>query len=663
MSYLYQKLFSINKVKETTYYSATCYSDNNNIDTNKIRYHFNHDPCYLWIHVYGEGLKYKIIDEYKKTCLWNLIHADLYPDSYFTLKDFMKYVTYFLPYRYLYKSPAMSGYEALVLSIMTYVKLDPSKKFIIIKYTDKNFCDLISQIFNVFYYNNTEVSTIYINCCCKNKCRCLDYYDDLSDDIICGITDNSYFVNNTKYKWHLHIPFGQTFIDKSNICSVTIDCMDITFGGETCIASKDIKWRDNIQYISSKWVAGLYWSYTLGGSVSIHNMACSNVGFKNIDLHKVKQYGYSSKICNTTFNINCRNIPKYLRGNYQFTSCGTESIIKALSILSRNKKFLMCPHSAHVSVFRAAQIFNLEIVELKLTDDYLIDIDDLNNKLELYKNDCVIVVSSPSYPYGINEVDKDFVNTIINLHPCERPPIHVDACLGGLFLTEEESRLINKIYTTISIDSHKYAQTPKGSSLLKIKTPLAKYAESFVIRGSVSSLSIQLALDNLDSPLISRDIKDVIKCANEICYYINNNDLPIKLLGKSTGNRFNLLFKIDKGFSMEKFIESMEKKQIKLSRIQTPSKNMCQRSLLLSHFIITPVHLKNNPDFHNYFISSLLSSIKESEYKWYNIFNINSTSIIYGANISIFGIFNFLSSHLMRKRGSMLLDHPELIIN
>lgn len=81
-----------------------------------------------------------------------------------------------------------------------------------------------------------------------------------------------------------------------------------------------------------------------------------------------------------------------------------------------------------------------------------------------------IVGSAPNFPYGTI----DDIEAISNLGIKYKVPVHVDSCLGG-FLTAfmndagfpiSACDFICPGVTSISIDTHKYGFTPKGSSVI-----------------------------------------------------------------------------------------------------------------------------------------------------------------------------------------------------
>lgn len=87
-------------------------------------------------------------------------------------------------------------------------------------------------------------------------------------------------------------------------------------------------------------------------------------------------------------------------------------------------------------------------------------------KIMLFK----LVGSAPNFPYGT----MDNITAIANLGLAHNIPVHVDSCLGG-FLTAFMAEAGYPVpisdfalpgVTSISVDTHKYGFTPKGSSVI-----------------------------------------------------------------------------------------------------------------------------------------------------------------------------------------------------
>jgi len=164
------------------------------------------------------------------------------------------------------------------------------------------------------------------------------------------------------------------------------------------------------------------------------------------------------------------------------TSGGTESCLLpviAYRELARSRKWwgsksvpeMIAPESIHVAWEKAARYFNVKMVSIPLKDDFTVDVDILEQKIN--KKTIMIVASAPSYPHGV-------IDPIVDIGEIawkKKIPFHVDSCLGGFFLPFLEQigyRVPGfdfrcKGVTSISADIHKYGFGAKGASVLLYK--------------------------------------------------------------------------------------------------------------------------------------------------------------------------------------------------
>lgn len=158
------------------------------------------------------------------------------------------------------------------------------------------------------------------------------------------------------------------------------------------------------------------------------------------------------------------------------TSGGTESIF--LSILSarnwsKKNKGIINPEvilssSSHPAFLKAMQFLNVKPIVIPTKKNYKLDLELFNNSINA--NTILLVGSAPNYPYGmidpINELSKIAINHKILLH--------VDACIGGFLLSYLKKMGYDiplfdfelEGVSSLSVDLHKYAYSPKGSSVL-----------------------------------------------------------------------------------------------------------------------------------------------------------------------------------------------------
>ena len=116
---------------------------------------------------------------------------------------------------------------------------------------------------------------------------------------------------------------------------------------------------------------------------------------------------------------------------------------------------------------KASKCYNFELVLVK-TKYGVVDNDDLKYKINCYKERLVaLFCSTPSYAYGVVDNVKLFSDLA-----CEyNIGLHVDVCLGGFIINYLRDCEYFKYpgVTSISIDPHKNALTPKDVSVLLCK--------------------------------------------------------------------------------------------------------------------------------------------------------------------------------------------------
>ncbi len=155
------------------------------------------------------------------------------------------------------------------------------------------------------------------------------------------------------------------------------------------------------------------------------------------------------------------------------TSGGTESVLLAVQgardsrpDVARPKMLL--PATAHAAFHKAAHYFGVEAVVVPVGGDFRADATAMADAID---DDAVLVVASaPSYAHGV----VDPVTEIAAAAAARGVRCHVDACIGGWVLPYA-TRLGRPVppwtfavegVTSISVDTHKYAYAPKGTSLL-----------------------------------------------------------------------------------------------------------------------------------------------------------------------------------------------------
>lgn len=160
-----------------------------------------------------------------------------------------------------------------------------------------------------------------------------------------------------------------------------------------------------------------------------------------------------------------------------FTSGGTESCmlaVKAARDWARSEKGIaepqiLVPTTAHAAFHKGAKYFDVELVPVAVDPKtFRADVADARSKVT--ERTAMIVGSSPGYAHGVI----DPISELAALAQEKGLLMHVDGCIGAWLLPYFE-RLGEDIetfdfriegVTSISMDLHKYAYAPKGSSVL-----------------------------------------------------------------------------------------------------------------------------------------------------------------------------------------------------
>ncbi len=155
------------------------------------------------------------------------------------------------------------------------------------------------------------------------------------------------------------------------------------------------------------------------------------------------------------------------------TSGGTESILLAVQGARDARPDvvrprMVLPATAHAAFHKAAHYFGVEAVLVPVGPDFRADATTMADAID---DDTVLVAASaPSYAHGV----VDPVTEIAAAAAARGVRCHVDACIGGWVLPYA-ARLGRTVppwtfavegVTSISVDTHKYAYAPKGTSLL-----------------------------------------------------------------------------------------------------------------------------------------------------------------------------------------------------
>jgi len=159
----------------------------------------------------------------------------------------------------------------------------------------------------------------------------------------------------------------------------------------------------------------------------------------------------------------------------QIVSGGTEGNITAMWIakMLSGKREVVLPKSAHFSFLKIASLMDMKLVEVPLTKEYIMDINQLKKKIST-KTAAVVGLAGSTELGTIDPIPE-----LSELCSDEHQFLHVDAAFGGFvipFLKELHYKVPDfdfrlKGISTISIDSHKmgYAAIPLGTLMIRQK--------------------------------------------------------------------------------------------------------------------------------------------------------------------------------------------------
>ena len=164
------------------------------------------------------------------------------------------------------------------------------------------------------------------------------------------------------------------------------------------------------------------------------------------------------------------------------TSGGTESILLAVLAARKGRDHpspsMVLPTSAHAAFLKAAAYLGVRAV--------LVDVDPVTLRADpaamaaaVDDSTVLVVASAPSYAHGVI----DPVPEIAALAAARGIRCHVDACIGGWVLPHLDVAtpwtFAVEGVTSVSVDLHKYAYTPKGVSVLLHRTAALRSTHLF----------------------------------------------------------------------------------------------------------------------------------------------------------------------------------------
>ena len=154
------------------------------------------------------------------------------------------------------------------------------------------------------------------------------------------------------------------------------------------------------------------------------------------------------------------------RGYGHIVSGGTEANILAVrafrNVSSVERPELILPESAHFSFLKAGEMLGVKLVWAKLTEDYTVDVKDVENKI----TDNTIGIIGIAGTTGLGAVDD--IPALSDLALEYGIPLHIDAAFGGFVIPfakelgydipDFDFRL--KGVKSITIDPHKMGMVP-----------------------------------------------------------------------------------------------------------------------------------------------------------------------------------------------------------
>jgi glutamate/tyrosine decarboxylase-like PLP-dependent enzyme len=171
------------------------------------------------------------------------------------------------------------------------------------------------------------------------------------------------------------------------------------------------------------------------------------------------------------------------------TSGGTESCLLAVqgardSRPDVDRPRMVVPSTVHAAFLKAAHYFGVEAVVVPVGPDFRADAAAMVEAVDAAPERTVlVVVSAPSYAHGV----VDPVPPVAAAAAGRGIRCHVDACIGGWVLPYA-ARIGRAVppwtfavdgVTSISVDTHKYAYAPKGTSVLLHRSPAHRRPQYF----------------------------------------------------------------------------------------------------------------------------------------------------------------------------------------
>lgn len=177
------------------------------------------------------------------------------------------------------------------------------------------------------------------------------------------------------------------------------------------------------------------------------------------------------------------------------TSGGTESCMLAVKAArdrwrsrhgGEDRPEMVLPVTAHAAFAKGAHYFDVRPVVVPV-DPVTFAADPVATAAAISGRTALVVVSAPSYAHGV----LDPVVQVAGAAAAADVPCHVDSCIGGMLIPYLR-RLGVELppvelqvpgVTSVSVDLHKYAYTPKGASVLLFADPAMRQHAYFAFSG------------------------------------------------------------------------------------------------------------------------------------------------------------------------------------
>lgn len=145
---------------------------------------------------------------------------------------------------------------------------------------------------------------------------------------------------------------------------------------------------------------------------------------------------------------------------------------------------LICSEHSHYSMDKAANLLNISIHKVLVTEDFQLDAEQLDQTLlELKKQGkkyIIVVANMMTTMYGSVDAPKTYIDAL-KAHDFEFR-LHVDGAYGGFyypFSNEDfELNFDTPEISSVTLDAHKMVEAPYGTGILIIRKGLINYAQT-----------------------------------------------------------------------------------------------------------------------------------------------------------------------------------------